>query len=195
MVQRFTEGGLLPNGSASPSQLLCRRDVFRWCPRSETRRLYSRCGCRSPNAFEAAGLATLTIASRRNARVRFPGASSKSAGYSYRSSVLFTRCFTVLCVGHSAEYRPSAVPHMLSAHSGLGSLTLHVCRTQWRSLSSRSHAEVIVATTHIRLNGAAHNHNNLLPLDGKKWRRVDCSVGESAERLQVGGCKVASRLL
>ena len=93
------KGGLRQNGSAFPSQLLCRRDVFRWCPRSETRRLYSRCGYRSPNAFEAAGLATLTIASRRNARVRFPGASSKSAGYSYRSSALFTRCFTVLCGG------------------------------------------------------------------------------------------------
>ena len=37
-----------------PSQLVCRRDVFRWCTRYNTKRLHSWCGYRSPNAFEAA---------------------------------------------------------------------------------------------------------------------------------------------
>lgn len=45
------------------SQLVCRRDVFRWCIRYNTQRLHSWCGYRSPNAFEAARSATLTIAS------------------------------------------------------------------------------------------------------------------------------------
>lgn len=46
-----------------PSQLVCRRDVFQWCIRYNTKRLHSWCGYRSPNAFEAAESATLTIAS------------------------------------------------------------------------------------------------------------------------------------
>ena len=45
------------------SQLVCRRDVFRWCTRYNTKRLHSWCGYRSPNGFEAAGSATLNIAS------------------------------------------------------------------------------------------------------------------------------------
>lgn len=45
------------------SQLVCRRDVFQWCIRYNTQRLHSWCGYRSPNAFEAAESATLTIAS------------------------------------------------------------------------------------------------------------------------------------
>lgn len=46
-----------------PSQIVCRRDVFRWCTRYNTKRLHSWCGYRSPNVFEAAGSVTLTIAS------------------------------------------------------------------------------------------------------------------------------------
>lgn len=54
---------VLQDESVFPSQLVCRRDVFRWCTRYNTKRLHSWCGYRSPNDFEAAGLATLTIAS------------------------------------------------------------------------------------------------------------------------------------
>lgn len=54
---------VLQDESIFASQLACRRDVFRWCTRYNTKRLHSWCGYRSPNAFEAAGLATLTIAS------------------------------------------------------------------------------------------------------------------------------------
>ncbi|MCT1695461.1 IS3 family transposase [Corynebacterium sanguinis] len=54
---------VLQDESVFASQLACRRDVFRWCTRYNTKRLHSWCGYRSPNAFEAAGLATLTIAS------------------------------------------------------------------------------------------------------------------------------------
>lgn len=54
---------VLQDESVFPSQLECCRDVFRWCTRYNTRRLHSWCGYRWPNAFEATGLATLTIAS------------------------------------------------------------------------------------------------------------------------------------
>ena len=54
---------VLQDESVFASQLACSRDVFRWCTRYNTKRLHSWCGYRSPNAFEAAGLATLTIAS------------------------------------------------------------------------------------------------------------------------------------
>ena len=54
---------VLQDESVFPSQLVCRRDVFRWCTHYNTKRLHSWCGYRSPNAFEAAGSATLTIAS------------------------------------------------------------------------------------------------------------------------------------
>ena len=54
---------VLQDESVFPSQLVCRRDVFRWCTHYNTRRLHSWCGYRSPNAFEATGSATLTIAS------------------------------------------------------------------------------------------------------------------------------------
>lgn len=45
------------------SQLVCRRDVFRWCSRYNTKRLHSWCGYLSPNDFEATGSAKITIAS------------------------------------------------------------------------------------------------------------------------------------
>lgn len=54
---------VLQDESVFTSQLACRQDVFRWCTRYNTKRLHSWCGYRSPNAFEDAGLATLTIAS------------------------------------------------------------------------------------------------------------------------------------
>lgn len=54
---------VLQDESVFPSQLACRRDVFRWCTHYNTTRLHSWCGYRSPNAFEADGSATLTIAS------------------------------------------------------------------------------------------------------------------------------------
>lgn len=45
------------------SQLVCRRDVFRWCSRYNTKRLHSWCGYLSPNDFEATESAKITIAS------------------------------------------------------------------------------------------------------------------------------------
>ena len=100
------------------------------------------------------------------------------------AQVHFLRAVSLCCVGgHSAEYRPFAVPHMFSAHSGLGSLALHVCRTQWRSLSSRSHAEVIVATTHIRLIRTGQHQNELhARLFNKAACRIYDHFDEAVER-------------
>ena len=54
---------VLQDETVFASQLGCRRDVFRWCTRYNTKRLHSWCGYRSPNAFEAATSAILPIAS------------------------------------------------------------------------------------------------------------------------------------
>lgn len=54
---------VLQDEAVFASQMVCRRDVFRWCTRYNTRRLHSCCGYRSPNAFEAAGSAILPFAS------------------------------------------------------------------------------------------------------------------------------------
>ena len=54
---------VLKDEAVFASQLVCRREVFRWCTRYNTKRLHSWCGYRSPNAFEAAGSAILPIAS------------------------------------------------------------------------------------------------------------------------------------
>ncbi|WP_342318484.1 IS3 family transposase [Corynebacterium mayonis] len=54
---------VLQDAPVFASQLVCRRDVFQWCSRYNTKRLHSRCGYRSPNAFESSETAILKTAS------------------------------------------------------------------------------------------------------------------------------------
>jgi transposase InsO family protein len=50
---------LLHDATAWPDELSCRREVFRWTTRYNTRRRHSRCGQQAPNTYEAQHVATL----------------------------------------------------------------------------------------------------------------------------------------
>ena len=50
----------LLHGTATwPNELACRRDVFRWTTRYNTRRRHSWCGQQAPNSYEALTAATV----------------------------------------------------------------------------------------------------------------------------------------
>ncbi len=50
---------LLAGAAAWPDELSCRRDVFRWTTRYNTRRRHSWCGQQAPNTYEALHAATV----------------------------------------------------------------------------------------------------------------------------------------
>jgi len=50
---------LLQGASAWSDELTCRRDIFRWATRYNTRRRHSYCGHQAPNAYEQQHAATL----------------------------------------------------------------------------------------------------------------------------------------
>ena len=50
---------LLHGGAAFSNELTCRREIFRWATRYNTRRRHSWCGHQAPNAFEQKPAATL----------------------------------------------------------------------------------------------------------------------------------------
>ena len=50
---------LLHDATAWPDELSCRREVFRWTTRYNTRRRHSRCGQQAPNTYEAQHVDTL----------------------------------------------------------------------------------------------------------------------------------------
>ena len=53
---------LLQGAAAWPDELSCRRDLFRWATRYNTRRRHSWCGQQAPNTYEAQHVATLPTA-------------------------------------------------------------------------------------------------------------------------------------
>lgn len=53
---------VLQNANVRPDEATCRRQVFRWVTRYNTRRRHSWCGHRSPNTYESLYTATLTSA-------------------------------------------------------------------------------------------------------------------------------------
>lgn len=50
---------VLRDDACRAAESWCRRQVFRWVARYNTRRRHSWCGQRTPDAFEAVGVATL----------------------------------------------------------------------------------------------------------------------------------------
>jgi transposase InsO family protein len=50
---------LLQGATAWPDELSCRRDIFRWATRYNTRRRHSWCGQQAPNTYEALSAATV----------------------------------------------------------------------------------------------------------------------------------------
>lgn len=53
---------VLGDAAVWPDEMTCRREVFRWVARYNTRRRHSWCGQQCPDAFEAANTATLAPA-------------------------------------------------------------------------------------------------------------------------------------
>jgi transposase InsO family protein len=53
---------VLQNANVWPDEATCRRQVFRWVTRYNTRRRHSWCRYRSPNTYEALYMATLASA-------------------------------------------------------------------------------------------------------------------------------------
>ncbi len=53
---------VLQDANAWPDEATCRRQVFRWVTRYNTRRRHSWCGHRSPNTYESLSIATLASA-------------------------------------------------------------------------------------------------------------------------------------
>jgi transposase InsO family protein len=53
---------VLQNANVWPDEATCRRQVFRWVTRYNTRRRHSWCGHRSPNTYESLYIATLGFA-------------------------------------------------------------------------------------------------------------------------------------
>ena len=65
---------LLQGAAAWPDELSCRRDIFRWATRYNTRRRHSWCGQQAPNAYEQQHTATLPNAAQS------PSACPRSRG-------------------------------------------------------------------------------------------------------------------
>ncbi|MFC9769295.1 integrase core domain-containing protein, partial [Rhodococcus jostii] len=53
---------ILQNANTWPDEATCRRQVFGWVTRYNTRRRHSWCGHQSPNTYETLHTATLTSA-------------------------------------------------------------------------------------------------------------------------------------
>ena len=63
----------LRGGHSWPDAATCRREVFRWVTRYNTRRRHSWCGQQAPSVYEQQHAATLRIARNRPPRVHYPG--------------------------------------------------------------------------------------------------------------------------
>ena len=50
---------LLQGAAAWPDELTCRREIFRWTTRYNTRRRHSWCGQQAPNTYETLAAATV----------------------------------------------------------------------------------------------------------------------------------------